>query len=262
MGLNPKTFAVFLKERAKAKDGYIMCAVGQNPKKLSEWYYNQYTGKQHEKAMYWRDNAQRVWDCQGLADGYVSEMTGAKVNVRARNNYADWCGIRGEGAIPAQYRVPGAAVFIHNGNYISHIGFLVEPVKPEKPEGDWYVVEARGVMYGVVTTKLNSRKWSHWGLMTKYFDYAEEPTKAPTNYGARLLKKGCIGADVADLQRDLISLGFDCGKYGADGEFGRDTRTAVKLFQEAAGIDIDGIAGRDTFAALQVMLPDVDGDED
>ena len=70
MLLDPNKFADFLEEREAAGDGYIMCAVGQDPKDLSEWHFSgQYSGKQLEQAYEWRDTAQRVWDCQGLADG-------------------------------------------------------------------------------------------------------------------------------------------------------------------------------------------------
>ena len=37
--LNPKKFAHFLEDRAAKKDGYIMCAIGQDPKTLRDWYF-------------------------------------------------------------------------------------------------------------------------------------------------------------------------------------------------------------------------------
>lgn len=38
--LDPKAFAKWLMERADAKDGYIMCAIGQDPKTLRDWYFS------------------------------------------------------------------------------------------------------------------------------------------------------------------------------------------------------------------------------
>ncbi len=254
--LNPEEFAAFLTQRAAAKDGYILCTTGQDPKSLNKWYYEQYDGKQLEKALYWQAHAQRVWDCQGLADGYVSEMTGEKVNVRARNNYSDWCAVKGEGSIPPEHRRAGAAVFMHNGDYISHVGFLVRPVQETLPEGDWFVVEARGVMYGVVTTRLHSRKWNRWGLMTRYFDYGLDAQPEVNRESPPLLRKGMSGEAVAALQRDLISLGYSCGQYGADGEFGSATRLAVKAFQQDYGLEADGIAGPQTHAMLERLMPE------
>lgn len=258
--LDPNKFADFLEEREAAGDGYIMCAVGQNPKKLNEWYFSgQYSGRQLEQANKWREEAERVWDCQGLADGYVSEMTGVNVNVRARNNYASWCGVKGEGDIPAERRVRGAAVFMDNGDYIHHVGYLVRPVNAENPAGDWWVIEARGVMHGVVYTKLSERKWNCWGWMTKYFEYELAMDDVPGEYGWRILRRGMSGEDVAALQEDLISLNYSCGRWGADGEFGRATESALKAFQHDHGLVEDGIAGEKTYAALDALLTE-DGD--
>ena len=263
--LNPSQFADWLMERAAAKDGYIMCSVGQDPRALSEWYFSgQYSGAQLSKARYWRDHAARVFDCQGLADCYVTERAGVgKVNVRARDNYADWCGVKGAGAIPEEKRQRGAAVFIHNGSYISHVGYLVSPVDAGNPAGDWLVVEARGVMYGVVTTRLSARGWNRWGLMDKYFDYAASSAETPAPLpGMRLLKRGCTGEDVRRLQTSLLELGYDLPKYGADGQYGQETEAAVRQLQAAAGIEVDGKYGEETHAALMGMLANADDDDE
>ena len=66
----------------------------------------------------------------------------------------------------------------------------------------------------------------------------------------RTLKKGSKGADVGELQKRLIELGYSVGKYGADKIFGNDTEKAVKKFQKSQGIAQDGIVGRDTAKAL------------
>lgn len=57
------------------------------------------------------------------------------------------------------------------------------------------------------------------------------------------LIKGDKGAKVKDLQKKLIKLGYDLGKYGADGVYGDDTVKAVKAFQAHEGIKVDGIYG-------------------
>lgn len=254
-------FVDFLGQCADRHDGYIMGAVGQDPKTLHEWYFNQYkdrkeyTAKQEAQALKWRETAERVWDCQGLADGYLTEVLGVKINVRARNNYASWCGIKGAGDIPAERRVPGAAVFMDNGSYIHHVGFLEKPVLPGVPGGDWWVVEAQGVLYGVVRTKLSKRNWNRWGWMTKYFEYAE-PVVDDTlpAYGWRNLMRGMVGDDVKALQADLIALNYSVGKWGADGEFGRMTEKAVEALQLHNGLEMDGVAGPETFKLLDELL--------
>ena len=257
--LSNTLFAQWLIKQWNDGCGYLMGAVGQSTKDLTadSWLVSQYEDNptQYEEAVKWLKKAPRVFDCQGLADCYVSEQLGAKTNVYARNNYADWCSVKGTGTIPAKRRTPGAAVFVYSSTagMIIHVGFLVEPVTAGKPEGDWYVIEARGLAYGVVRTKLESRTWNRWGLMDKYFDYGEGNSDAAMieyALGERTLKKGMSGSDVQALQMALMSEGFALPKYGADGEYGSETMDAVKAFQQANKLTADGIYGPNTHAAL------------
>lgn len=249
-------FARELGETLDRRDGYIMGATGQDPRKWaadSHWF-TQYTGAQREKALYWREHAQRVWDCNGLAEGLYRDYTGKSIDSRARYNYAQWCDPKGAGMIPPRYRVAGAAVFWgESASNITHVAFLYKPVNESKPRGDWYLVEARGVMSGVVETKLLSRKPDYWGLMTKYFSY-EGVGAEGARPGDRLLKNGDEGEDVRQLQSNLIRLGYDCGRWGADGDFGDGTELAVKAFQRDYGLDDDGIVGPRTRAAMEKAL--------
>lgn len=66
----------------------------------------------------------------------------------------------------------------------------------------------------------------------------------------RTLRKGSKGADVVTLQKKLMALGYPLPKYGADGDFGNETYIAVKAFQRAKKLTIDGIVGKKTWAAL------------
>ncbi len=76
------------------------------------------------------------------------------------------------------------------------------------------------------------------------------PTK-PMTLGDRVLMNGMAGADVKELQNALISLGYSCGSYGADGDFGDATEMAVRAFQREHDCQVDGEAGPETIAALQ-----------
>ena len=253
-------FVAYMQLCLENKCGYIMGAYGQDPKKWAKdsWWFTQYTGEQHKKALYWREHAPLVMDCNGLAEGGYQKETGVNVNARARNNYSSWCNPKGTGKIPAAQRVPGAAVFIHNGSYVSHVGFLWKPVTIGKPEGDWWVVEARGVMYGVVATRMSERGWNRWGLMTKYFDYSDagQDDERKYEFGHRELSYGDTGSDVKALQEAIISLGYSCGKWGVDGEFGAATKSAVVAFQTANDLAADGIVGPKTVAAINALLPE------
>jgi N-acetylmuramoyl-L-alanine amidase len=66
----------------------------------------------------------------------------------------------------------------------------------------------------------------------------------------RLIKKGCRGNDVADIQRRLSKLGYNLGLPGPDGVFENLTEKAVKMFQQDRGLLVDGIVGDDTWHEL------------
>lgn len=247
----------------KRKDGYIMAATGQNPKKwaVNSWWFTQYTNAdQRKKALYWREHAQRVWDCNGLAEGLYKDYSGVDINTQARYNYAQWCSPKGSGLIPAKYRVPGAAVFFSDGgaSSIHHVAYLIEPVKAGCPGGDWVMIEARGVNYGVVETRLLSRRPNYWGWMTKYFDYGDAATKPASQPGERTLENGYEGEDVKAMQTNLIRLGYDCGRWGADGDFGDATEMALKKFQSEHGLEADGEYGPLSKAAMDKAIADLE----
>jgi peptidoglycan hydrolase-like protein with peptidoglycan-binding domain len=60
-----------------------------------------------------------------------------------------------------------------------------------------------------------------------------------------MLKKGSTDPAVRDLQEALKALGYDPGPI--DGTFGSATETAVKAFQQAKGITVDGVVGKVTW---------------
>ncbi len=67
-----------------------------------------------------------------------------------------------------------------------------------------------------------------------------------------LLKNGSRGNEVKKLQENLNKLGFNCGT--ADGIFGVKTEAAVKAFQKAYGLAVDGIAGPATLGIIEELL--------
>ena len=64
------------------------------------------------------------------------------------------------------------------------------------------------------------------------------------------LRKGDRGEAVREMQEALMARGYDLGRWGADGIFGKQTLKAVKAFQEDCGIKADGIVGRITYGKL------------
>lgn len=65
-----------------------------------------------------------------------------------------------------------------------------------------------------------------------------------------VLGKGDKGDDVRQLQRQLLALGWPLPRFGADGDFGDETDAAVRDLQRAAGLDVDGLVGPATRAAI------------
>ena len=65
-----------------------------------------------------------------------------------------------------------------------------------------------------------------------------------------MLRKGSKGYQVKVLQLLLILNGCSCGSCGADGDFGAATDAAVRKYQQARGLEADGIVGPKTWACL------------
>ncbi|MFB5189066.1 GH25 family lysozyme [Alicyclobacillus fastidiosus] len=61
------------------------------------------------------------------------------------------------------------------------------------------------------------------------------------------------GAAVETLQKDLNTLGANPA-LTVDGDFGAGTQTAVKAFQSAHGLTVDGVVGPATWAAIAAAL--------
>jgi murein DD-endopeptidase MepM/ murein hydrolase activator NlpD len=66
--------------------------------------------------------------------------------------------------------------------------------------------------------------------------------------GSRVLRRGRVGGDVAELQFLLAEHGFPCARF--DGSMGAHTVAALRRFQRFAGLAVDGRAGANTLAAL------------
>lgn len=75
------------------------------------------------------------------------------------------------------------------------------------------------------------------------------PTRKP------MLRKGDRGEYVTLLQTQLIQQGYSVGSSGADGIYGNDTLYTVKKYQLDHGLQMDGIVGSATWAALEDPQP-------
>lgn len=100
--------------------------------------------------------------------------------------------------------------------------------------------------------------WNYpWNCVLRYKG-GPAPSTGATESGSvsSNLRKGAKGAAVKALQQKLISLGYSCGKCGADGEFGNDTMKSVAEFQEDHDLPATGEVDAKTQEALNGAKPE------
>lgn len=211
------------------------------------------------KGAVWVTDMQDVLDSIGTGKAIPSKYGSNGCPDKSANGMFTYAKSKGMewGTIDTLPEIAGVAV--HSDG---HVGVYV---------GNGYAVEARGFNYGVVKTRVASRKWTHWYRLP-FIDYGDAfgensgistaPNTGATNenitLGSRLLKKGMKGADVKVMQEFLLQLGYVLPRYGADGEFGSETETALKAFQKKKGITQDGIYGSESHLALMDAVADDD----
>ena len=81
-------------------------------------------------------------------------------------------------------------------------------------------------------------------------EQVQEKVEAPAKCDLPELCKGSKGKTVRALQILLIGNDCSCGEYGADGDFGAATKTAVVMYQYKVGLEADGVVGPRTWAKL------------
>lgn len=106
---------------------------------------------------------------------------------------------------------------------------------------------------------LCTRSKGHVVMVLSDGDKADADDRRAYALGERLLKNGCEGPDVQEMQQMLLQLNYDLGKWGADGDFGDQTEIAVLQFQLTSNdLEDDGIVGPKTLAALDEALAALD----
>lgn len=78
----------------------------------------------------------------------------------------------------------------------------------------------------------------------------QEKEESTVTIELKVLREGSENNTVKALQRMLYALGYDLGADPIDGEFGPKTDAAVRLYQKANKLDVDGIVGQDTWTKL------------
>lgn len=133
---------------------------------------------------------------------------------------------------------------------LAHIGFSVESTEPDffderMDQAVRAFQQARGLnIDGIVGPHTMRRlEEARWSLGDR-----------PLSFQPGHL---IYGDDVISLQQRLTTMGFDSGKV--DGIFGVRTDQALKEFQRSVGIVVDGVAGLETFTALNRLTRTVSG---
>ncbi len=105
---------------------------------------------------------------------------------------------------------------------------------------------------GIATAATQQKLWSIEALSS-----ADTPTPKPTATPSpeptytipdTTVRKNDTGADAKAVQKRLKELGYYKGT--ADGKFTAASVNALKAFQEAHGLEADGVAGKSTYAVL------------
>lgn len=147
----------------------------------------------------------------------------------------------------------GRAVIITSGvrcpQHNKNVGGTNNSHHKEGKAVDFYV---KGVSYSTLNSYVNQMPYKHYkyNICGSVMHYDITPPEDGKYNLTRLLKKGCRGNDVKELQRELINRGYSCGKWGVDGGFGNDTLAAVKKFQKDNKLVQDGVVGIYTSHAL------------
>ena len=197
------------------------------------------------KGYAWTNGGDTVFEAIGTGSKIISKYQSNNCPDKSANGMFSYAKSQGMewGTIDTIPEIPGIAV-----RYDGHVGVYI---------GNGYVVEERGFNYGCVKTKLKNRKWLHWYKLPwiKYGkDIGPYPEFIGYALGERLLKKGMKGEDVAELQTLLTQLGFFNDKI--DGDFGPKTEVAVKEFQQAQNLEVDGEYGEKSHRALMEAIGD------
>ena len=192
-----------------------------------------FDGKGTCKGCQWFPDGVRVrcFDCRGFTD-WTLRQVGIDLQGEGAtsqwNTAANWDAKGVIGDMPKDTLV---CLFVQKGKTMEHTGF-------------GYNMQSCECSSGVQYFQTRKNKWTHYAIPKGITGGVPLPDSKPS------LKKGDKGGYVKELQTELINRGYDLGKWGADGSFGKQTETAVKQFQKDHGLSVDGIVGPATWDAL------------
>lgn len=175
---------------------------------------------------------QKVHDCNGLVyAASVCDTPDSKPNGYPSPYYGvpklyEHC--IGKGQVDIFYSPETGSLLFRNN--LGHVGIY---------GGDGYVYHAKGHKWGVVKEKYNYKEWTDYGKFTEMYDYPIQSQMIIDT--PEFLKTGSKGRNVIIWQQILLIAGEKLDKYGADGDFGSETKAATISFQKKCNIFADGV---------------------
>lgn len=142
--------------------------------------------------------------------------------------------------------------FAHTGIVTSVVGDRFETIEGNTSGASGVIANGGGVCAkSYFNSKLPGTKFCRvdWNAAAAWMDEHLGNT-SPKDY----LCEGDQGEAVRAYQKNLIEIGYDCGKNGADGDFGPATKVATVEFQGDYGLEQDGNAGPVTQAKLNAEV--------
>lgn len=232
-------FLNYLKEQIDNHSIYVYGGQGQKSPLISESFIKsmETSSENAERAIkYWKKQVAlgykdvlRAFDCSGLGSFFLLNKKLIPKDMTA-HGFMGQCS-----TISFKDLRPGDFVFkLDSSRRAHHMGYVFDK--------NLNVVEAKGRDHGVM--KSPYKDWDVCGR-PPYFRDAEGAGKSRI---LKLKSPYMKGEDVRALQNALKAKGFSPGT--ADGVFGPRTNKALRAFQAAAKLQVDGLAGPKTFAAL------------
>lgn len=252
---------------ALAEVGYLEKASNSNlDSDTSNAGYNNYTkfARDLYNAGYYNGNKNGFAWCDVFVDWCFYKAWGKTVGQQLQCQTGDLgagCGYsaqyyKNKGQLHTDNPQPGDQIFFGSASNVTHTG-LVYAVDSARV----YTVEGNtSGSSGVVANGGGVFKKSYPLSYSKIYSYGRpdygDNYKATTTttlggtytMNMNVLRSGSSGKDVKALQILLNGYGYDCGT--ADGEFGSKTLAAVKKYQTAKKLVVDGVVGAATMGAL------------
>ena len=177
-------------------------------------------------------------DCSGLAIKFLLDNGIIKSDMTANGLWEYIVNKKHGKKISRKNVKAGDYLFQGSDTNKWHVGYAVDKN---------YAIESKNHDVGVVLTKIDDRGWSYFASPDWYSD-EPDPEQYVLSRELYLTEPYMRGDDVAELQKRLNELNYNCGE--ADGVFGKKTDIAVKNFQHDKGLKEDGIVGKNTAEAL------------